>query len=351
MKLCKKCLLPDTYPNIAFNDEGVCNYCQNHVHINELDSHYERKKKELDGIIGETIDSRKSKGAPYDIIVPLSGGKDSAYVAYYLKHNYNVNILGLTYDNGFLTDYAKSNVWNIADKLDIDVVMIKPKLSLMKQLYKAMLEETKEFCNVCNSMGYLLIASYISNMAKSWGYIPLVALGWVRRYEMQEGIQSFTIPEFFEIMKKHNLDEAIFQDSMINEKAIRNFFEIDDPRKTDNKSYQSKTGWNVIQLPDYIDWDVAHVIDTLKVELDWKIPEVSSDPAHFDCKCSKIKEFLKFKKHGITQKTIINSKMIRDGRMDRDEGMRQLKKENHDSKPEFWDEFIGILGVNGNDYM
>lgn len=350
MKMCKKCLLTDSYPNISFNDEGVCNYCENHIHINKLDGHYAEKKRELDVIIEAAIEKGRETGAPYDIIVPLSGGKDSAYVAYYLKHNYDVNILGLTYDNGFLTDYAKGNVWSIAEKLDIDVVMIKPKLSLMKKLYKAMLEETKEFCNVCNSMGYLLIASYVSNMAKSWGHIPLVALGWVRRYEMQEGIQSFTISDFFQIMKKHGLDNEILSDSMINGQVIKNFFEIDDPRKTDNKAYQSKTGWNVIQLPDYIDWDVSSVVNILKAELDWKIPNNSSDPAHFDCKCSKIKEWLKYNKHGITQKTIINSKMIRDGRMTREEGIKQLNKENHE-KPEFWEEFTQIIGVDGNDYI
>lgn len=163
MKKCKKCLLNETYPNISFSDEGICNYCESHVHIGELNEYYEEKKQELDAIIKKAIEKRKTTGAPYDIIVPLSGGKDSAYVAYYLKNNYDVNILGLTYDNGFLTEYAKSNVWNNADKLDIDVVMIKPKLSLMKKLYKAMMEETKEFCNVCNSMGYLLIANVVKS--------------------------------------------------------------------------------------------------------------------------------------------------------------------------------------------
>jgi Predicted ATPase of the PP-loop superfamily implicated in cell cycle control len=350
MKICKKCLLSSTYPNIKFNEEGVCNFCEEHIHINKLGQHYGEKKKELDSIIDKAIEKRKSTGAPYDIIVPLSGGKDSAYVAYYLKKNYDVNILGLTYDNGFLTDYAKENVWNIADKLDIDVVMIKPKISLMKKLYKAMLEETKEFCNVCNSMGYLLIASYVSNLAVAWGDIPLVALGWVRRYEMQEGIQSFSIPEFFEIMKKHNLADEILADSMINGKAISKFFEIKDPRKTDNQSYMSKTGWNVIQLPDYIDWDVAKVVETLETELEWKIPGNKSDPAHFDCKCSKIKEFLKYKKHGITQKTIINSKMVRDDRMSRENALEILENENH-GKPEFWDDFVAILGVDGNQYL
>lgn len=350
MKLCRKCVLPDTYPNITFNSEGICSYCQNHIHVKTLGEYYDKKKAELDQIIQLAKQERKKNNAPYDLVVPLSGGKDSAYVAYYLKKNYDVNILGITYDNGFLTDYAKNNVWKIADKLNIDVVMIKPKLSLMKKLYKAMLVETGEFCNVCNSMGYLLIASYVSNFFPTWGYMPLLVLGWVRRYEMQEGIQSFTIPEFFEIMKKYGLDKEILSNSMINDKVVGKFFNISDPRKTDNQSYVDKTGWNVIQLPDYIDWDVEKVVNTLIQELEWEMPKNTSDPAHFDCKCSKIKEYLKYRKHGITQKTIINSKMIRDDRLTREEALKSLKEEKHD-KPEFWDEFVSILDVDSNKFL
>ena len=29
LKICKKCILPETYPFIKFNNEGICNYCLN----------------------------------------------------------------------------------------------------------------------------------------------------------------------------------------------------------------------------------------------------------------------------------------------------------------------------------
>jgi len=27
LKLCTRCVLPETFPGIKFDDEGVCNYC------------------------------------------------------------------------------------------------------------------------------------------------------------------------------------------------------------------------------------------------------------------------------------------------------------------------------------
>ena len=109
-----------------------------------------------------------------------------------MKKKYNCKILALSYDNGFLSKYSKENIWRIATKLDIDLEVLKPQWSMMQELFAAMMRETKEFCNVCNSMGYIILTSYATRMAKAWGHLPLTVLGWVRRYEAQPGIQSFT---------------------------------------------------------------------------------------------------------------------------------------------------------------
>ena len=36
LERCSRCLLPDSFPGIGFDDEGVCNYCHDHLPINEL---------------------------------------------------------------------------------------------------------------------------------------------------------------------------------------------------------------------------------------------------------------------------------------------------------------------------
>jgi hypothetical protein len=76
---CTNCILPESYPGIKFNNDGICNVC---ISAFRGESHFKKKSKDqLDEII------LKSKGlhSKYDAIVPLSGGKDSTYVAYYLK--------------------------------------------------------------------------------------------------------------------------------------------------------------------------------------------------------------------------------------------------------------------------
>ena len=79
MKICSQCVLPETFPGIQFDDDGVCQYCRSGESI---DRNAIRKETEafLSSIRG---------GAPqYDIVVAYSGGKDSTYALKYLAAGY-----------------------------------------------------------------------------------------------------------------------------------------------------------------------------------------------------------------------------------------------------------------------
>jgi len=104
MQYCTKCLIPSTRPRITFNEEGVCNACQ----------HAEKKKKEVDW------EARKQKlielcdkyrrDEYWDIIIPLSGGKDSSYIAYMMKHEFGMHPLCVTCAPPMSTDLGKDNL-------------------------------------------------------------------------------------------------------------------------------------------------------------------------------------------------------------------------------------------------
>lgn len=58
------------------------------------------------------MDRHRSKDGSYDCIVPSSGGKDSAYVAHTLKHQYGMHPLTVTWSPFVYTDIGRKNYEN-----------------------------------------------------------------------------------------------------------------------------------------------------------------------------------------------------------------------------------------------
>jgi tRNA(Ile)-lysidine synthase TilS/MesJ len=143
---CKKCILPDSYPRITFDEDNICSKCRGHdkFHISPLD--YEKLEKKLE-IILNGIKSRKNE---YDCVIGLSGGKDSSYMTYLCVEKYDLNPLCVTFDNGFLSEHAVENIQKIVKKLDLAHLTCKHDWKTMKTLYRNFLLETGEICTPCN---------------------------------------------------------------------------------------------------------------------------------------------------------------------------------------------------------
>ena len=72
MKICKKCIQPDTRPGVFFNNESICGACLWEEERSKID--WNKRRNQLKKI-AETA-KNKSKG-PYDCVIGVSGGKDS----------------------------------------------------------------------------------------------------------------------------------------------------------------------------------------------------------------------------------------------------------------------------------
>lgn len=116
---CKKCVLPKHYKEVEFDEEGVCSLCRNFREDTVILKSQEAKLEKL-------IESRKKLNLPYDCIIPLSGGWDSAYASWVMGKKFNLRLLGLNIDNGFRTPHALANMEIISKKLGMDLVTLRP---------------------------------------------------------------------------------------------------------------------------------------------------------------------------------------------------------------------------------
>ncbi len=107
IKFCIKCTISNQRPRITFDENGVCSACQFSI-IKKHKIDWELREKELQELCNKY---RKNDGS-YDVIVPSSGGKDSAYVAYQLKYKYNMNPLTVTWSPHIWTKDGFENYQN-----------------------------------------------------------------------------------------------------------------------------------------------------------------------------------------------------------------------------------------------
>ncbi len=120
IKVCSRCVMDSTVPDIQFDDSGVCNICKHYfdVSVKELHTNDSGEEK-LNSLIKKI--KEKGKNKQYDCLIGLSGGVDSSYVAYLVKKKYGLRALAIHLDNGWNTELSVSNVENIVKILDIDL--------------------------------------------------------------------------------------------------------------------------------------------------------------------------------------------------------------------------------------
>jgi len=171
VKRCTRCILPECYPNIDFDENGVCRVCREHdVKYSNID--WDARRKNLESI----LDRCRGKGEQYDILVPFSGGKDSSYTLWVLKEQYKMRCLAFNFDNGFLDPGALAFAKKSAARLGVDLITYSPGFDLLKKVYKRALETTGEFCAAC----VVLMPTAIFRAADTQG-IRLIAAGFVSK--------------------------------------------------------------------------------------------------------------------------------------------------------------------------
>lgn len=122
-QICNRCVMDTTDSEIAFDEQGNCNHCNNYYNnIVNLAYKGEQSDAEFKQLIAEM--KRKGKHSKYDCVIGISGGIDSSYVAYLAKEQ-GLRVLLVHLDNGWNSPISEENVRNIAMLLGYDYEVFK----------------------------------------------------------------------------------------------------------------------------------------------------------------------------------------------------------------------------------
>ena len=152
MSRCQNCNLPEGKLKVVLNDRGICIYCE----------HFERNKKGVLNFAGRervlTRKLQKIKGKyEYDAVVGLSGGKDSTYLLDLFVNEYNLNVIAVTVDTGFLSEVARQNIQKTIGIIQVDHVFLEAPRGII-DIYRygfthhGEMGIERDVCNLCDGM-------------------------------------------------------------------------------------------------------------------------------------------------------------------------------------------------------
>jgi N-acetyl sugar amidotransferase len=118
MRICAKGVWDETIPGIAFDENGVSNFCRLQEKL--MADHPRGDKGQADW--DKLVDLMKAagKGKRYDCLVGVSGGVDSSYLLH-MASQYGLRPLAVNLDNGFNSEIAVQNIFKVTSKLGIDL--------------------------------------------------------------------------------------------------------------------------------------------------------------------------------------------------------------------------------------
>lgn len=118
-RICTRCVMDTTDPEISFDENGVCNHCHEY---DRLIKEYVYVGEEGRGKMQEVIEDikRSGEGKQYDCLIGVSGGVDSSFVAYEVKKA-GLRPLAVHLDNGWDSELAVNNIHKMLNKLGIDL--------------------------------------------------------------------------------------------------------------------------------------------------------------------------------------------------------------------------------------
>ena len=120
---CTRCLLPDTYPGITFDDAG---------RLQSLSRVREARTARRGALLAE--DSLQA-GREYDCVARHQRRQGQLYVAYLAKRKYGLRALAVCYDFTFMVDLARQNIRAVCDSLGLELLVMKSSNNLEHDLH------------------------------------------------------------------------------------------------------------------------------------------------------------------------------------------------------------------------
>lgn len=314
MKHCTRCVLPENFPTIEFDENGLCNYCRTFEKEKNPEEVKNRHREKFEKLL-ETNRGKKD----YDVLMAYSGGKDSTYTLDIFKNQYKLRVLALSFDHGFMSPYAMRNINTVVECLGVDHVVFKPNFELMKKLFslsisenlysKKSLERASTICSSCMNM-----VKFIALKMTLEKEIPFIGYGWSPG---QAPVQSSVMKNSASFAKA---TQKVLYDPLHAKLGVEiNPYFLSD----EHFNNAAKFPYNIHPLA-FLEYDEKKIYGRIR-ELGWQPPQ-DTDPNSTNCLMNAFANQVHRQQHGFHPYAFEVAGLVRMGVMSREEGLTRLDK-------------------------
>jgi N-acetyl sugar amidotransferase len=348
-KYCTRCVYPAIAASaLTFDEEGVCSGCR--VAMQTVDIDWDARFKFLQELVAEYRSESN-----YDILIPVSGGKDSYYQTHVAVRELGLKPLLVTYHGNNYFPEGEVNLRRMREVFDCDHLIVSPSEDVLVRMNRLGFKVQGDM-NWHNHCGIFTVPIQLAIRYKVplmlWGEHGFMDLGGMYSYK-----------DFVEFTAKTRLEHSLrgfdwfdFTDAGLEKLGRPELKEGLQPRDLLWAQYPSddeidEVGVRGIYLSNFVRWDANEHVRLVMEQYGWESARQPFERTYRlfsnldDIHENGVHDYLKYIKIGYGRATDHACKDIRAGRMTRDEGIEMVRKYDH-VKPrtdlERWLAYVGM---------
>ena len=321
LRFCKKCVFPETKPDLHLNDQGICSACES-AGKKKAEIDWDQRKRQFFEIIERARIPLNKPG--YDCVIPVSGGKDSTYQAYFIKEVCGLNPLCVCFETTAVTELGQKNLDNLS-KRGIDLIHFKKNdVAYKKMVIEGFRRVGDEMWP--NHLGIFTVPIRFAVNFKIpiliWGENPQLEYGSPSGYVESPILDRRWMEEYGGLLG-NRIQDMIGVAGLTERDLTPYFYPSDEEIRS--------IGLRGLFLGHYFFWDARKQLEVVKdwgfsVKTDGPVEGTYTNYENLDEKMHGLHDYLKFVKYGFGRATDHACIDIRNNRLTRQEAVSLVLK-------------------------
>jgi N-acetyl sugar amidotransferase len=354
MKYCTRCVYPSFAATpLTFDEWGVCSGCRVAEQCESVD--WQQRFR----FLKETVEEYRTK-SNYDLIIPVSGGKDSYYQTHVAVHELGLKPLLVTYHgNNYLAE-GEYNLERMREVFDCDHIIIRPAVETLVKMNRVGFRLQGDM-NWHNHCGIFTAPIQVAVRYK----VPLMLWG---EHGFMNLAGMYSHNDFVEFTAKFRLEHAQrgydwhdFTDEGLQKLGRGELQEGLTSQDLLWAQYPSDAeidavGVRGIYLGNFVDWDANRHTKLVVEKYGWRPAQQPFERTYRtfsnldDMHENGIHDYLKFVKIGYGRGTDHSCKDIRAGLITREQGIEMVRKYDHVKPRRDLERWLGYVGMTEEEF-